>query len=102
MLASSALDRTEDVCLFGPSGAGKTTVAKYMLSELEREMLGMRWGYVNSMADSTHAAELHKLVREIGLGADLRREGHRHRRLSTDSGRVTSKLWRFSTRWRYL
>jgi len=75
VLAPSALDHAEDVCLFGPSGAGKTTIAKYTLSQLGREMLGMRWGYVNCMADSTHAAVLHKLVREIGLGADLRREG---------------------------
>lgn len=85
VLAPSALDRAEDACIFGPSGTGKTTIAKYTLSQLEGELLDIRWGYVNCMADSTHAAVLHKLVREAGLGADLRREG-------TPSSRALNRL----------
>jgi len=65
----------ETACIFGPSGAGKTTISKYVLSDLEREWLGMRWGYVNCMADNTAAAALHRAVRELRLGADLRRRG---------------------------
>jgi len=77
---SSLLDPTgvgwvEDVCIVGPSGTGKTTIAKYVLSRLEREVLDLRWGYVNCMSDSTTAAALHQLVRDLGLGADLSREG---------------------------
>lgn len=63
VLAPSGLELAEDVCLFGPSGAGKTTIAKYTLSQLEREMLELRWGYVNCMADNSRAAVLHKCVR---------------------------------------
>lgn len=74
ILASSALDYAEDVCIFGPSGAGKTTLAKYTLSQLEREMLDFRWGYVNCMADNTPATVLYQLVREVSLCADLPRE----------------------------
>ncbi|MFC6974308.1 orc1/cdc6 family replication initiation protein [Halomicroarcula sp. GCM10025709] len=74
-LAPTALDRAEDVCIFGPSGAGKTTIAKYTLSRLERELLELRWGYVDCTADTTPAAVLHRLVREVGVGADLPREG---------------------------
>jgi len=65
----------ETACVFGPSGAGKTTISKYVLSDLEREWLGMRWGYVNGMSDNSAAAALHRAVRELGLGADLRRRG---------------------------
>jgi len=77
---SSVLDptgstRSEDVCIYGPSGAGKTTIAKYTLGLLEREVLDVRWGYVNCMAESSPAAALHELLRDAGLGADLRREG---------------------------
>ncbi|NLV10681.1 Cdc6/Cdc18 family protein [Halomicrobium sp. HM KBTZ05] len=77
---SSVLDptrvgRPEDVCIFGPSGAGKTTIAKYTLGQLEKEALNLRWAYVNCMADNTPAAVLFEIIRETGLGADLKREG---------------------------
>jgi len=77
---SSVLDpmrvgRPADVCIVGPSGAGKTTIAKYTLSQLEREVLNLHWAYVNCMADNTPAAVLFEIVREIGLGADIKREG---------------------------
>ncbi|KOX92810.1 orc1/cdc6 family replication initiation protein [Haloarcula rubripromontorii] len=75
ILAPSALDRTEDICLFGPSGVGKTTIAKFVLGQLEREMLDLRWGYVNCMRDNSASAVLHEFAREVGIGADLRREG---------------------------
>lgn len=75
VLAPIQFNSAENVCIFGPSGAGKTTIAKYVLSQLERESLGIRWGYVNCMADNTAAAALHTLVRNLNLGADLRRRG---------------------------
>lgn len=75
ILAPSSLDRTEDICLFGPSGVGKTTIAKFVLGKLEREMLDLRWGYVNCMRDNSANAVLHEFAREVGIGADLRREG---------------------------
>lgn len=68
---SSVLDPTgvtnlEDVCIFGPSGTGKTTIAKYTLSLLERKALDIRWGYVNCMTESTSAAALYKHVCDPG------------------------------------
>jgi len=74
-LTPSTLDHGDYVFIFGPSGAGKTTVAKYTLGQLEAEHLGVRWAYVNGMSDNSKAAVMHKAVRDIGLGADLRREG---------------------------
>ena len=77
---SSALDptkvsRPENVCIFGPSGAGKTTIAKYTLDQLEKEALDLHWAYVNCMADNTPAAVLFEILRETGLSADIKREG---------------------------
>jgi Cdc6-like AAA superfamily ATPase len=65
----------DDVLITGPVGAGKTTIAKYVLGQLEREALSVRWGYVDCMADSTRAAALFGLVRGAGLGADIQLEG---------------------------
>jgi len=75
VLDSTGTARSEDVCIFGPSGAGKTTIAKHTLGLLEREALHVRWGYVNCMSESTPSAALHRLLRDAGIGADLRREG---------------------------
>ncbi|WP_276274167.1 Cdc6/Cdc18 family protein [Haloarcula litorea] len=66
---------SDHICIFGPSGAGKTTVAKYTLNQFEAEQIGVRWAYVNGMADNSKAAVMHYAVRDVGLGADLRREG---------------------------
>ena len=68
-------DTGEDAFVFGPSGAGKTTIAKFVLRQLEREALNVRWGYVNCISDASKAAVLHRLAREADVGADLRKEG---------------------------
>ncbi|QLH83411.1 Cdc6/Cdc18 family protein [Halosimplex pelagicum] len=75
VLAPLQYDTAENVTIFGPSGSGKTTIAKYVVTQLERETLGIRWGYVDGMSDNTTTAALHRLVREVNLGADLRRRG---------------------------
>jgi len=68
-------DQGEDAFIFGPAGTGKTTIAKYVLGELEREALDVEWAYVNCISEASKAAVLHTLVRDAGCGADLRREG---------------------------
>ncbi|MFC4550088.1 MULTISPECIES: Cdc6/Cdc18 family protein [Halorussus] len=68
-------DTGEDAFIFGPTGTGKTTIAKFVLRQLEREALDVRWGYVNCISDASKAAVLHRLVRKAGCGADLRKEG---------------------------
>lgn len=64
----------DDIRVVGPSGTGKTTLAKYALTELEQEVLELRWGYVNCLSDTTGNAALAQLVRDLGLGA-VRAEG---------------------------
>lgn len=64
-----------DVFLFGPSGTGKTTLARHVVDLLQQEALGTTAGYVNAMSNSTHADALHALARDAGLGHDLRKEG---------------------------
>ncbi|QLH78199.1 AAA family ATPase [Halosimplex rubrum] len=73
VLAPIQFDHAENITIFGPNGAGKTTIAKYVLSQLERESLGIRWGYVDCMADNTTATALHTLVRDRNLSDHLRR-----------------------------
>ena len=74
VLAPSTLSRAENVCIFGPTGVGKTTIAKYTLGQLKRERLDIRWAYVNCLSE-TAAGVLHTAARNADLGADLRREG---------------------------
>lgn len=71
----SVADTGEHVCLYGPSGSGKTTLAKFTLERLEGEFLDVHWGYVNCIGQSTTGAVLAELVRDAGLGRDLRRSG---------------------------
>ncbi|QCJ48535.1 AAA family ATPase [Haloprofundus sp. MHR1] len=68
-------DIGEDAFVFGPSGVGKTTTAKFVLRQLEHEAFGIRWGYVNCMSDSSKSAVLHALTKHAGRAADLRIEG---------------------------
>ncbi|WP_224332905.1 Cdc6/Cdc18 family protein [Haloprofundus halobius] len=68
-------DPGEHTFIFGPSGTGKTTTAKFVLRQLEREALDIRWGYINCMSNSSKSAVLHGLARHAGRAADLRIEG---------------------------
>ncbi|WP_435360415.1 Cdc6/Cdc18 family protein [Haloarchaeobius sp. DFWS5] len=65
----------EDVILTGPSGVGKTTLAKYTCERLEGEAFGVNWGYVNCMSESSRTGALFELTRSGNLAMDLRMEG---------------------------
>ena len=65
----------EDAIISGPSGTGKTTIAKYVVHQLQREAFDVTAGYVNCISDSSKTAALHTLLRDSGRGADLRVEG---------------------------
>ncbi len=57
--------RAENCFLFGPSGAGKTTVARAAVRELRREVLDVPYAYVNCWRDYTRNAVLDRLSREL-------------------------------------
>lgn len=90
-LLSAALDphalttADRNVCIYGPSGAGKTTLAKYVRDELQKEILDVQSGYTSCLAETTAAGVLHRIVRETGLGNDLQRR-------STPTGTYLDRL----------
>lgn len=57
--------RAENCFLFGPSGVGKTTVARAAVRELRREVLDVPHAYVNCWQDYTRNAVLEILAREL-------------------------------------
>lgn len=65
----------ENILVTGPSGTGKTTIAKFVVEQLTREAFGIRWGYVNCISTSTKSAVCHSLLQDTGRGNDLRPEG---------------------------
>uniref|UniRef100_UPI003744064D Cdc6/Cdc18 family protein n=1 Tax=Halorubrum ezzemoulense TaxID=337243 RepID=UPI003744064D len=64
--------RAENCFLFGPSGAGKTTVARAAVRELRREVLDVPYAYVNCWRDYTRNAVLERLSRDL-VGAAVPR-----------------------------
>ncbi|ELZ56774.1 AAA ATPase [Halorubrum hochstenium ATCC 700873] len=64
--------RAENCFLFGPSGAGKTTVAKAAVRELRQEILDVPHAYVNCWRDYTRNAVLDRLSRDL-VGAAVPR-----------------------------
>jgi len=69
VLAPSAVSYAEDMCIFGPTDIGKTTMAKQTLGQLKRERLDIRWAYVNCLSE-TSAGVLHMTARNAHVGAD--------------------------------
>ena len=57
--------RAENCFLFGPSGVGKTTVAKAAVRELRQEVLEVPYAYVNCWQDYTRNAVLEQISRDL-------------------------------------
>jgi len=53
----------------GPSGVGKTTVARFAVRQLRQSGTPVREAYVNLFSDNTRAAIFHAILRDIGQGA---------------------------------
>ncbi|WP_283402280.1 Cdc6/Cdc18 family protein [Halorubrum sp. DM2] len=64
--------RAENCFLFGPSGVGKTTVARAAVRELRQEVLDVPHAYVNCWQDYTRNAVLEQIARDL-VGAALPR-----------------------------
>jgi len=61
------------VRIFGPSGAGKTTIAQFTIRRLQRNGVAVRYGLADCMSDSSPAALLHRLCDELGPTTEFRR-----------------------------
>jgi len=57
--------RAENCFLFGPSGAGKTTVARAAVRELRREVLDVPTAYVNCWKESTRSGVLERAAKDL-------------------------------------
>ncbi|MCL9818315.1 Cdc6/Cdc18 family protein [Natronocalculus amylovorans] len=74
--------------IFGPSGAGKTTMARMASRELERAFMSIETAYVDCLTDSTTNEVLHAICREVGIDGEFRYR-------STPRGKYKHALQRF-------
>lgn len=63
----------QTVLLFGPSGAGKTCLAKYMLSELQQEVYEVNSHYIDCWMNYTRFRVLYEVLKGIGQTMDIHR-----------------------------
>ncbi|OTF01706.1 Cdc6/Cdc18 family protein [Halorubrum sp. SD683] len=61
--------RAENCFLFGPSGAGKTTVARAAVRELRRAVHGVPTAYINCWKDYTRSGVLERAAKDLAGAA---------------------------------
>jgi len=66
-------ERPEDVLIEGPSGAGKTCIARYAVTELEREVLDIETQYIDCWQHSNHFRILYKILEGVSTTYDIHR-----------------------------
>lgn len=64
----------EDAFLFGPSGTGKTAIARYTLNQLEREVLGVTTQYINCWDRYSRFGTLHDVIDGFTSTVDIHRQ----------------------------
>ena len=64
----------EPTLLLGPSGAGKTCVAKYTVERLRENVLDIEFQYVNCWQDYTRFRVLYRVLEGIGRTVDVHRQ----------------------------
>jgi orc1/cdc6 family replication initiation protein len=64
----------DTVFLYGPSGAGKTCLARYSVERLHEAVVDLNSVYVNCWQHYTRFRVLHQLLEEIGEAYDIRRQ----------------------------
>ena len=65
--------RPEDALLVGPSGAGKTCLARYAVSELEREVADLETQYVDCWQHSSRFRILYRILEGVAPTYDVHR-----------------------------
>ena len=66
-------DRPQDALLVGPSGAGKTCIARYSLDRLQEQALGVDTHYVDCWQHSNRFRLLYKILEGVGTTYDVHR-----------------------------
>ena len=77
--------RPETAFLFGPTGAGKTCIARYTLEQLHTEAPSVRVAYVNCWQEYTRFRVLYSLLDAIDRAFDVHR--------STPKDELFDRLW---------
>ncbi|MDY6762035.1 MAG: Cdc6/Cdc18 family protein [Candidatus Nanohaloarchaea archaeon] len=67
-------EQPEEVLIHGPSGAGKTALARYTLQELEQEALGFDHQYINCWEDYNRFKVLYRALEGVGKTLDVHRQ----------------------------
>jgi len=66
--------RAESSFLYGPSGAGKTCIARYTVEQLRESVVSMDHQYVNCWEDYTRFKLLYRVLDGIGKTIDIHRQ----------------------------
>ncbi len=66
-------DKPQDAFLVGPSGAGKTCIARYSLDQLHEQLLEVDTHYVDCWQHSNRFRVLYKILEGVGTTYDIHR-----------------------------
>lgn len=61
----------DDARIYGPSGAGKTTMAKMAARKIEAELMSVETAHVDCLSHPTTTAALHDACTTLGIGGGL-------------------------------
>lgn len=67
-------DPADTTLLTGPSGAGKTCLAKYTAEQLRQEVLDVEYQYVNCWQNFTEFRTLYRILDGLGKSVDIHRQ----------------------------
>lgn len=67
-------DPAETALLFGPSGTGKTCIAKYTVDQLRETVLDLNTQYVNCWEDHSKFKTLYRILEGLDRSVDIHRQ----------------------------
>jgi orc1/cdc6 family replication initiation protein len=67
-------DPADTTLLLGPSGVGKTCLAKYTAEQLRQEVLDVEYQYVNCWQNFSEFRTLHRILDGLGKTVDIHRQ----------------------------